>query len=55
VRRGHEQKQRSVRSDFVEAKDFYAGEFREARAKVTEAAKKAAEAAKEASRKAQQK
>jgi Zn-dependent protease with chaperone function len=55
VRRGTEAKQRSVRSDFAEAKDFYAGEFREARAKMTEAAKKAAEAAREAFRKAQQK
>jgi Zn-dependent protease with chaperone function len=55
MRRGSEAKQRSVRSDFAEAKDFYAGEFREARSKVTEAAKKAAEAAKEAFRKAQQK
>ena len=55
VRRGSEAKQRSVRSDFAEAKDFYAGEFREARTKVTEAAKKAAEAAREAFRKAQQK
>ncbi len=55
VRRGAEAKDRSIRSDFAEAKDFYKGEFREARAKVTEAAKKAAEAAREAFRKAQQK
>ncbi len=55
VRRGSEAKERSIRSDFGHARDFYAGEFREAKAKVTEAAKKAAEAARDAFRKAQQK
>jgi Zn-dependent protease with chaperone function len=55
VRRGPEAKERSIRDDLAQARDFYAGEFREARAKVTEAARKAAEAAREAFRKAQPK
>lgn len=55
VRRGSEAKERPLRTDFKQAKDYYAGEAREAMSKMSEAAKKAAAAAREAFRRAQQK
>lgn len=55
TRRGAEAKERPLRTDFKEAREYYAGEAREAFSKVSEAARKAAASAREAFRKAQQK
>ena len=55
VRRGAEARERPLKTDFQQARDYYAGEARDAMSKVSEAARKAAAAAKEAFRKAQQK
>ena len=55
VRRGAEAKERPLGGDLRQARDYYAGEAREAMSKVSEAARKAAAAAREAFRKAQQK
>ena len=55
IRRGAEAKERPLKTDFKQAKDYYAGEARETVSKVADAAKKAAASAREAFRKAQQK
>ena len=55
VRRGAEARERPLKTDFRQAKDYYAGEARETMGKMAEAAKKAAASAREAFRKAQQK
>jgi len=55
VRRGAEQKERSVGQDFAAAGNYYAGEARELASHVAEAARRAADKAREAFRNAQQK
>ncbi|MGH7562653.1 MAG: M48 family metallopeptidase [Gemmatimonadales bacterium] len=54
IRRGAEAKERPLREDFKQARDFYAGEARDLGSKVAEAAKQAAEKAKEAFRRTRQ-
>jgi Zn-dependent protease with chaperone function len=54
VRRGTEQKERPLREDFRQARDYYAGEAREVATKVKDAARQAADKAKDAFRKARQ-
>lgn len=54
VRRGAEAKSRPLGQEFKQARDYYAGEAKEAMSKVADAAKKAAAAAREAFRRAQQ-
>ncbi len=55
TKRGAEAKERPLREDFKQARDYYAGEARETMSKMADAAKKAAASAREAFRKAQQK
>src|SRR6185436_9834360 len=55
VKRGAEAKERPLKTDFQQARDYYAGEARETMSKMAEAARNAAASAREAFRKAQQK
>ena len=55
TKRGAEAKERPLKSDFKQAKDYYAGEARETMSRMAEAARNAAASAREAFRKAQQK
>jgi hypothetical protein len=55
VKRGAEAKERPLKTDFKQAKDYYAGEAKETMSKMADAARSAAASAREAFRKAQQK